>query len=121
MIEGRTRAARTAVVAAAACSTSSKYAAMVTVSMGLGCRRTVADTITPRVPSEPVNKLVRSRPATPLAVRRPVWINRPSASTTLRPRTESPVTPYLTHRRPPALVAMLPPMVEIEALAGSGA
>src|SRR5690606_12620259 len=42
-------------------------------------------------------------------------------STTVRPSTASRVTPYLTHMRPPAFVAMLPPTVEIARLAGSGA
>ena len=56
-----------------------------------------------------------------LTVRVPVWSRVPSASTTSSPRTASRVTPYLRHRSPPALVAMLPPMVLMAALAGSGA
>src|SRR5665647_706071 len=46
---------------------------------------------------------------------------RPSARTTSSPSTESRVTPYFTQRRPPALVARLPPIVEVSKLLGSGA
>ncbi len=58
---------------------------------------------------------------TPFIVRRPVFMIRPSASTTSRPSAESLVTPYFTQRSPPALVARLPPMVEISYEDGSGA
>ncbi len=57
---------------------------------------------------------------TPFTVRWPMSTTRPSASTTVSARTASRVTPYFAHRRPPALVAMLPPMVEMALLAGSG-
>src|SRR5206468_2989120 len=80
---------------------------------GTGRRRRVAPTMTPRVPSDPTNRPVRSYPVTPLTVRCPVWIRSPSASTTSSARTESRVTPYFAHRSPPALVAMLPPSVDI--------
>ena len=48
-------------------------------------------------------------------------MREPSASTTSSASTESRVTPYFAQRSPPALVATLPPMVEILKLAGSGA
>src|SRR6266704_440989 len=80
---------------------------------GRGRSRKVADVITPRVPSDPTIRLVRSYPATPLIVRRPVRSTRPSASTTSSPSTASRVTPYFTQRSPPALVARLPPIVEL--------
>ena len=39
------------------------------------------------VPSDPTNRPVRSSPATPLAVRRPVRMTSPPGSTTCSPRT----------------------------------
>ncbi len=61
-------------------------AVMVTTPpVSIGRSRTVASTITPSVPSEPVNRAVRSYPVTPLTVRRPGARSRPSASTTLSP------------------------------------
>ena len=119
---GRMRAAVTAADAAAAASTPGNAAATVTTSPGtIGRRRTVASTMTPSVPSEPVRRAVRSYPVTPFTVRWPVRSRRPSASTTARPSTASRVTPYFAQRRPPAFVAMLPPIVEMARLAGSGA
>ncbi len=64
---------------------------------------------------------MRSYPVTPFTVRCPVRSSRPSASTTASPSTASRVTPYFAHSRPPAFVAMLPPIDEIARLAGSGA
>ncbi|SLG97784.1 Uncharacterised protein [Mycobacteroides abscessus subsp. abscessus] len=55
-----------------------------------------------------------------LRVSAPVWMICPSASTALIRATWSPVTPYLAQQAPPALVARLPPMVEIARLPGSG-
>ena len=87
---------------------------------GRGRIRKVADVITPRVPSDPMNSEVRSYPATSLRAPLPVRSTVPSARTTSRPSAESRVTPYLTHRMPPALVARLPPIVQISKLPGSG-
>ncbi|KIX76488.1 hypothetical protein SF12_18555 [Streptomyces sp. MBRL 601] len=87
---------------------------------GRGLRARTALTTTPRLPSEPTKSRVRSYPATPLAVRRPVVRRRPSARTTSRPRTYSAVTPYLTQHRPPEAVPMLPPMVQVSQEEGSG-
>ena len=58
---------------------------------------------------------------TPFNERWPVRSRVPSASTTSSASTDSLVTPYFAQCRPPALVAMLPPIVEIATLAGSGA
>ena len=88
---------------------------------GRGTSATVASVITPSVPSEPQNRPTISSPDTPLTVSWPVRSTRPSASTTVRDRTELRVTPYLTQRSPPALMAMLPPIVEMSMLDGSGA
>jgi hypothetical protein len=87
---------------------------------GCGFRARVARTTMPSEPSEPTRRRVRSYPATPFAVRRPVDIRRPSARTTSRPRTYSAVTPYFTQHRPPDAVPMLPPIVHISQLEGSG-
>ncbi|GAA4546190.1 hypothetical protein GCM10023175_27830 [Pseudonocardia xishanensis] len=46
--------------AAAAVSKSANQAARVAVRTGIGRSRTVAPTMTPRVPSDPTNRLVRS-------------------------------------------------------------
>ncbi len=121
-VEGRSAPVTTSAAAHAASSTFRKTAPRVAGSpAGTGTSRTVAPTMTPRVPSEPTSSAVRSSPVTPFTVRCPVETRRPSASTTSRPSTASRVTPYFTHRSPPAFVAMLPPTVEIAALAGSGA
>ena len=99
----------------------SKNAVTVRRATGIGRSRTVALTTMPRTPSEPTNSEVRSSPVTPLMERWPTVMRLPSARTTSRARTDSRVTPYLAHRSPPALVAMLPPMEEMSKLAGSGA
>lgn len=109
--------AQTASQAAAAESNS---AASTSCAGGCGRSARTALTTMPRLPSEPTNSLVRSYPATPLAVRRPVLSSRPSARTTSRPSTYSAVTPYLTQHRPPEAVPMFPPMVHISQLEGSG-
>ena len=97
-----------------------KTATMVSDSSGTGRSATVTSVITPRVPSAPTKSRVRSYPATPLAVRRPVRSTSPEASTTSSPRTYSVVTPYLTQHMPPALVETLPPIVEDSQEPGSG-
>ena len=76
--------------------------------------------MTPRVPSEPTISRVRSYPATPLTVRRPVRSTSPEASTTSSPSTESVVTPYFTQHSPPAFVERLPPIVHQSQEDGSG-
>jgi len=88
---------------------------------GRGTSLRVASVTTPRVPSDPTNSRVRSKPTTSLRVWEPVRTTRPSASTTSSPATWSAVTPYFTHRRPPAFVAMFPPILDCRKLAGSGA
>ncbi len=119
---GPTPSRVTAATASPAARREGKVPTTVTGSTrGRGRSRTVALVTIPSAPSEPTNRPVRSSPATPLTVRRPVMMTLPSASTTSRPSTASRVTPYFTHRRPPALVAMLPPIVEISKLDGSGA
>ncbi len=107
-------------IASQAADAEANSAASTSCSGGLGRSASTARTTMPREPSEPTKRRVRSYPATPLAVRRPVDIRRPSARTTSRPRTYSAVTPYLTQHRPPEAVPMLPPMVHISQLEGSG-
>jgi hypothetical protein len=82
--------------------------------------RSVASTITARAPSDPTSRRVRSSPATFLRVVRAVCRTLPSARTTVRAAMWSPVSPYFRQQAPPALVAMLPPMVEMSPLEGSG-
>ena len=80
----------------------------------------VASVTTPSSPSEPTNRPAKSNPDLFLWVRPPNRTIPPPARTTSKPRTKSRVTPYLRQRGPPALVAMLPPMVQSARLAGSG-
>ena len=95
-------------------------AAAVNAASGAGRSASVASVTTPSVPSDPTINRVRSYPATPFADRRPVRTTSPDASTTSSPRTKSAVTPYFTQHSPPALVAMLPPTVDISHDDGSG-
>ena len=121
MIAGCTPEAVTAADASAAVRTSGKVAAIVHTSPGTRRRSfSVAPTMTPSVPSEPITSDVRSSPVTPFTVRWPRRSSRPSASTRSTPSTASRTTPYFAHSRPPAPVAMLPPTVEIARLAGIG-
>ncbi len=106
--------------ASLAAAPEANSAASTSCSGGLGRSARTARTTMPREPSEPTKSRVRSYPATPLTVRRPVESSRPSARTTSRPRTYSAVTPYFTQHRPPEAVPMLPPMVHISQLEGSG-
>ena len=102
-----------AVTASPALARVGKTARNVTVSpVGRGTSRTVAPVTTPSVPSDPTNNRVRSYPTTSFRVRPPVRTTSPEANTTSSPATLSAVTPYFTQRSPPALVAMLPPIVD---------
>src|SRR5690606_8680056 len=89
-------AALIAATAAPAAAVVSNTATRVRELAAAGRSASVISVITPRVPSEPTNSRVRSYPATPLAVRRPVRSTEPSANTTSSPSTYSLVTPYLT-------------------------
>ena len=119
---GRTPLAMMAAEAAPAATTDGRWAPIVAVvPAGTGSSRTVAPTTTPSVPSLPTIRPTRSSPVTPFTVRWPSRRSVPSASTTSSPSTASRVTPYFTHMRPPAPVAIVPPMVAHARLAGSGA
>jgi len=98
-----------------------KPAVMPRTGPGAGSSPTVISVITPRVPSDPTSNDVRSSPPTAFTVGGEVRITSPLASTTSSERTASRVTPYLTQRIPPALVATFPPSVDSAAEAGSGA
>ena len=111
----------TASTARPAATTSSKTATAVIACGGIGRSRKRAMVTIPNVPSLPTMSPARSYPATPLTVRRPRRVTRPSASTTSSPRTASRVTPYFTQHSPPALVLTLPPMEQKSFDAGSGA
>ncbi len=73
--------------ASAAAGAEANRAATVRGAWAAGRSDRVASVITPSVPSLPMNSLVRSYPATPFAVRRPVRRTSPEASTTSRPST----------------------------------
>ena len=64
----------------------------------------------PKVPSEPINKLVKLYPAEVFFVRVPVLIISPFGNTTLRPITTVRIVPYLTAIVPEADVAAMPPI-----------
>ena len=63
----------------------------------------------PSVPSEPTNNRVKSYPAADLRALLDVRIIRPSARTTVSPKTFSRIVPYRTAFVPEALVAAIPP------------
>ena len=87
---------------------------------GRGASPTVISTMTPRVPSEPIIKLARSKVVTAFFVALPSFTISPLVRTTVIARTCWDVTPYLTQHIPPAFVATLPPIVDHSRLAGSG-
>src|SRR6218665_3188502 len=79
-------------------------------AVGNGCNFRQAAVMTPKVPSEPMNRCLRSRPVLFLRSRyRPSQIC-PSGNTTSSPRTFSRVLPKRNTPVPPALVAILPPI-----------
>jgi hypothetical protein len=82
-----TPAARTACTADPASTAEPKNPATVRAGAGVGLSRTVTSVTMPRVPSEPTMSPTRSRPATPLAVRRPIRTSSPEAVTTSSART----------------------------------
>ena len=120
MSEGTKPSAMNCDTVRAAATSFGKVATAVSGAGGSGITFNVASTITPSVPSDPTNSEHRSNPATPFAVLRPSRVSVPSGRTTLISRTKSCVTPYRTQHKPPALVAMFPPMVDSFTLPGSG-
>ena len=72
----------------------------------------VASVRIPRIPSEPVNSLVKSSPTTPFDVFTPVlWIS-PLPDINSRPSILSLGVPYFIALGPAELLAILPPIVE---------
>ncbi len=65
----------------------------------------------PSVPSEPTNSWLRSGPDDWRALP-PVWMRRPSASTTSRPMTMSSILPYRVESWPAPRQASQPPTVD---------
>ena len=76
---------------------------------GIPNRRKVSSQITPRVPSAPTNKCVRSYPADVLRARRDVFTISPVGVTTLSPSTNCFIAPYFTVVVPDAPVDAMPP------------
>lgn len=85
--EGMIPAAVTALTAAPASTTESKYPATVRSRGREGRSRTVISVMTPSVPSEPTISPARSYPATPLAVLRPTRTSSPRPLTISSSRT----------------------------------
>ena len=85
-----------------------------------GTKESVASTTTPSVPSEPMKRCRRSSVVTAFLVGNPNSTISPSDRTTFIALTCCAVTPYFTQHIPPAFVAILPPIVDQERLAGSG-
>ncbi len=81
------------------------------IASGTGCRRTVSSVITPRVPSEPTRRRVRSYPADDFLARPAVRTTSPFASTAVSETTLSRIVPYRTVVVPDAPVAAIPPSV----------
>ena len=84
---GITPLAITPLTARPASSRSSKMARVVAVARGLGLILRMISVMMPKVPSDPTNRRVRSKPDTLFMARLPVFIRRPSPSTTVRPST----------------------------------
>jgi hypothetical protein len=85
--EGVAPEAMNSVMVEPACLMSSNSATPVSGGGIAGMRSKTISTTTPSDPSEPTNRLARSKPATPLAVGRPRVVSEPSASTTVSCRT----------------------------------
>ena len=110
----------TAETASPAARMDEKSASNVRTARGTGSRRTVMRVATPKLPSEPTNRPVRSGPhGSPPGL--PSCTTWPFASTTSSASTWVAVTPYLRQWGPPAFSATLPPMVHADWLEGSGA
>ena len=118
-IDGRILPVMATTEPAAACPSRTLPRPSLTSSAG-SSRRKVTSVMTPRMPSLPTNNLVRlparRRPsgAGPEAHRGAVGQDHHG------PSTWSVVTPYFTQHSPPALVATLPPMLQISYDDGSG-
>ncbi len=100
-----------AMTVATAVSTVGKRHTAAAIVSGMPNSFRVTSTITPSVPSEPMNNRVRSYPADDLRARPPVEISEPSGSTTFIDSTRSRIVPYLTALVPEARVAAIPPIV----------
>src|SRR3546814_3612808 len=72
----------------------------------------VPPTTTPSVPSETIARWRRPEPLEFLTRPRPRSSSSPVPVTSLSPATHSRVLPWRSTRMPPALVAMLPPMLQ---------
>mmetsp|Transcript_115713 Transcript_115713/g.226937 ORF Transcript_115713/g.226937 Transcript_115713/m.226937 type:complete len:218 (-) Transcript_115713:245-898(-) len=79
---------------------------------GLVANNTLTLVITPRVPSEPINRCLLCKPQLSLRKVRFISTIVPSARTTSNPKTFPCKLPYLITRNPPALVATLPPIMQ---------
>ena len=90
------------------------------LSTGFGSNFKIAFVIIPNVPSLPIISCFRGYPVESFTTFRPNHSISPLGKTTSIALTQSLVTPYLTARIPPALVAIFPPIVALFS-PGSGA
>src|SRR3954465_15734745 len=87
---------------------------------GKGMSFKVASVTTPSIPSLPIHRSRRLKPAENFFVDAPHWTYSPVGKKPLSAKTKSRVTPYLPPCMPPALQAIFPPIVEYAFDAGSG-
>ena len=116
---GTIPAAMMPLTVAAAASMLGKPRSSVSTHGGTGRSRTAIRVAMPIVPSLPTKQPRRSKPGAS-GSKPPSMATLPSASTTSSARTCAEVTPAARQWGPPALVAMLPPMVHACCDDGSG-
>ena len=119
-IAGCRRRANRARTARKAAASSAKAARRVQRAAGRGISFSTAPVITPSIPSLPIHRSRRLKPAANFLVAVPQTTNSPVGRQPSRERTKSRVTPYLPPCIPPALQAMLPPIVQYSLEEGSG-
>ena len=91
-------------------SIETQSAHSVVISCGGGNNFSVAAVITPSVPSLPINKCFKSKPAVFLCKGDSCEISSPFGKTTSKPNTKSRIVPYRNTLIPPAFAAILPPI-----------
>ena len=82
-----------------------------TIFSGIGFSLSLISVITPKVPSEPINKFVKLYPEEVFFALEPVVIISPVGKTTVKPIVAVFMVPYLTAIVPEADVEHIPPIV----------
>ena len=119
-IAGCTRARNSTFAAVSAAPSSLKDVSSVHRAAGCGTSLSTAPVTMPSMPSLPIHRSRRLKPAANFLVAVPHSTNSPVGRKPRRAMTKSRVTPYLPPCMPPALQAMLPPMVQYSFDEGSG-